>query len=99
MTGGYSVDPEQLRNLTAKIHGYQDFLAGYLTELEQRIQGLSSSWSGAAADAYAEAHRDWATALDDIRDGLSALEQTAARAADSYTTALTTNMTMVGRKR
>ncbi|WP_067648441.1 WXG100 family type VII secretion target [Nocardia harenae] len=99
MTGGYSVDPEQLRNLTAKLHGYQDFLSGYLAELDQQVQGLSSSWSGAAADAYAEAHRDWATALDDIRDGLSALEQTAARAADSYTAAVTANLRMVGRKR
>ncbi|UGT59409.1 WXG100 family type VII secretion target [Nocardia asteroides] len=99
MAGGYSVDPEQLRNLTAKLHGYQDFLSGHLAELEQRVQGLSAGWSGVAADAYTEAHHDWATALDDIRDGLSALEQTAARAAESYTTAVATNLKMVGRKR
>ncbi|WP_370010975.1 WXG100 family type VII secretion target [Nocardia cyriacigeorgica] len=99
MTGEYTVDLNELENITSRVRGYQAFLTDGLAELETRIEGLKSSWSGVAANAFADAHRDWSAAVADMAEGLRALETTAVRAHTSYSAVSATNLKMVGRRR
>lgn len=99
MAGGYTVDLDELDNLTARLRGYQGFLTENLDELERRVRALSSTWSGVAAGAFAAAHRDWEMGVTDVKEGLQALEATAVRAHTSYSDAVAANLKMVGRRR
>ncbi|MBF6351961.1 MULTISPECIES: WXG100 family type VII secretion target [Nocardia] len=91
MTGEFGVDPAALEDLTARLRGYQGFLEDCLTGLESHIRGMDPSWSGLAATAFNDAHRDWSKEVQDIRDSVTDLEKSAAAAHTSYTNAATAN--------
>ncbi|APE34605.1 hypothetical protein BOX37_12270 [Nocardia mangyaensis] len=44
MSESFSVDLDDLDEVTARIRGYQDYLTDALAELQQRIGELNSSW-------------------------------------------------------
>ncbi|MFF2084117.1 WXG100 family type VII secretion target [Nocardia sp. NPDC058176] len=98
MSESFSVDLDDLDEVTARIRGYQDYLTDALAELQQRIGDLNSSWEGLAAAAFAEAHRDWGTAVSDIGTALTDLEKAARSAHDSYSDAADTNTRMFQRR-
>ncbi|MGW4737374.1 WXG100 family type VII secretion target [Nocardia xishanensis] len=99
MTSEYSVDLADLETLAARLRAYQGFLTDQLDELTQRVRALTSNWSGQAAAAFDEAHRDWARSVAQLESALQTMEQDAARAHTSYSAVIATNSKMVGRRR
>ncbi|MCP2289127.1 WXG100 family type VII secretion target [Nocardia amikacinitolerans] len=98
MSNEFSVDLDDLDEATAKIEGYQRYMADGLAELDRRVASvLASNWSGAVADAYSAAHRDWSVGVTDVREGLTALQATARLAHGSYMAAKAANALMFGR--
>ncbi|WP_327114387.1 WXG100 family type VII secretion target [Nocardia sp. NBC_01730] len=93
----FSVDLQHLEDVTARVRGFKEFVAGYLSELDSRASALGTSWSGPAAAAYTDAHREWIVGATDVQEGLQALEDATRRAHETYTGAVTTNMRMLGR--
>lgn len=93
----FKVNLAQLEDLTARIRGFKEFASGYLAELDNKANALGSMWTGQAAAAYAEAHREWAVGAADVQDGLQAVQDATVRARESYAGAVTTNLRMLGR--
>ncbi|MEU2092501.1 hypothetical protein ACWDSF_13070 [Nocardia beijingensis] len=53
------------------------------------------TWSGGAASAHADAHRDWTKGTDDVREGIAAMRAAAAAAHTAYSEAMTIDVTML----
>ncbi|WP_083889232.1 WXG100 family type VII secretion target [Nocardia pneumoniae] len=93
----FKVDLQHLEDVTARVRGFKEFVTGHLDELDSRAKALGSSWTGPAAAAYAQAHREWAVGAADVQEGLQALEDATRRAHETYTGAVATNVRMLGR--
>ncbi|KAF0849680.1 WXG100 family type VII secretion target [Nocardia caishijiensis] len=98
MSESFSVDLDDLEEVTIRIRGYQQYLTDGLADLQQRIDALNSSWEGIAAAAFAEAHRDWGTAVADIGNALTSLCDAAQSARSSYSDAGDTNTRIFQRR-
>ena len=97
MSSRYTVDLDRLDEVIARLAGFVGFVEEHLDELDRRIAGLPVSWTGRAADAHAEAHRDWVAGARDLREGLDAIRAAATRAHEEYTAAVSANLQMLGR--
>ncbi|MEU2038968.1 WXG100 family type VII secretion target [Nocardia niwae] len=95
MTSSFGVDLNHLDVVTARIAGLVGFTEDTFTGVEQRVNALHRNWTGAAADAHAEAHRDWVEGAADVRDGIAAMRAAAAAAHAAYSAAITTNLRML----
>ncbi|MFI6212518.1 WXG100 family type VII secretion target [Nocardia brasiliensis] len=98
MTSEFHFDLEHIDQVTARARGFKEFFADQLEQLESRVQGVvqSGQWTGAAATAYAEEHRDWMAGARELLDGLAQMEQAAQAAHDSYARAIEVNVRMTG---
>ncbi|MET9287238.1 WXG100 family type VII secretion target [Nocardia beijingensis] len=95
MTAAFGVDLAHLDAVTARIGGLVGFTEDTFTGVEQRVAALHRTWTGEAASAHAEAHRDWAKGADDVREGIAAMRAAAAAAHTAYSEAMTTNVNML----
>ncbi|MBW0269982.1 hypothetical protein ATM97_02310 [Nocardia sp. MH4] len=62
----FRADLAELEQMVARVSGFVGFLNDSLDGLQQRIAAVQQNWTGAAADAQAEAFRDWATGATDV---------------------------------
>ncbi|WP_342801117.1 WXG100 family type VII secretion target [Nocardia sp. No.11] len=92
----FSVDLDQLEQLTARMRGYMSAVADVLTALDAKAKEVEGVWSGAAATAYSEAHTEWRAGVTDMQDGLAALEAAAKTAHQSYTDAASATLKILG---
>jgi WXG100 family type VII secretion target len=90
----FTVDLDHLDQVTTRIWAFAGYLTDHLSELDTFAEQLLSSWSGEAADAYAQAHREWTTAALEVRDGLQSIETAARAAHGNYGNASATNTRM-----
>jgi WXG100 family type VII secretion target len=97
MTAAFGVDLNHLDNVTARIAGLQGFVEDTFTGVTQRVDALHRTWTGAAATAHAEAHRDWTEGAEDVRDGIAAMRAAASAAHTAYRDGIHTNLTMLER--
>ncbi|MFE1595346.1 WXG100 family type VII secretion target [Nocardia sp. NPDC058705] len=95
-TPAFSVDLDQLDQLTTRMRGYLTAVADVLTALDAKAKEVDDNWSGAVAAAYNEAHTEWRAGVTDMQDGLTALESAAKTAHQSYTEAGTTTLKILG---
>jgi 6 kDa early secretory antigenic target len=86
MTTDFSVTPEALRTASASLAAESRHLDEVLAGLTQRVNVLQANWDGAAQQAYAQAQRDWSTALDDMRAILGSISTATADIAEGYVT-------------
>ncbi|MFE7717809.1 WXG100 family type VII secretion target [Nocardia rhizosphaerihabitans] len=93
----FRVDLAELEQIVTRVTGFVGFLNGSLDGLQQRLNAVQQNWTGAAADAHAEAFRDWHTGATDVAEGIDAMRQAVQDAHDRYTTAIATNLAMLGR--
>jgi WXG100 family type VII secretion target len=93
----YQVDLDHLENTTARIGGLNDFLRESLREIDERMAVMQQSWNGQAADKQAEAHREWAAAAQEVREGIEAMQAAARTAHTAYSDAATANLRALGR--
>lgn len=89
----FHVDLDHLDTVVGRLGGLSGFLTDCLTELDRRVQQLhsSGSWTGRAARAHADAHREWSAAAAEFNKGVADLQQAARKAHQSYTDAGTAN--------
>lgn len=80
----YQVDVDRLDELVARLRGLSEFVGDDLDELERRIVALHESWTGRTAEAHARAHREWRAGADDVRDGLSTMQDVVGRAHTAF---------------
>ncbi|MGW6623751.1 WXG100 family type VII secretion target [Nocardia sp. NPDC055002] len=95
-TPAFSVDLDQLEQLTARMRGYLAAVADVLSALDAKANEVDDNWSGAVATAYNEAHTEWRAGVTDMQEGLAALESAATIAHQSYTEAGTTTLKILG---
>ncbi|WP_433600520.1 WXG100 family type VII secretion target [Nocardia sp. CA-135953] len=93
----YQVDLDHLDDVTARIGGLNDFLQESIREIDERMAVMQQSWNGHAADKQAEAHREWATAAQEVREGIEAMQAAARTAHTAYNDAVTENLRTLGR--
>ncbi|WP_442799961.1 WXG100 family type VII secretion target [Nocardia sp. NBC_01730] len=98
MSAEFEFDLDHIDQVTARARGFKEFFADHLDQLERRVQGLvhGGRWTGEAAAAYAEEHRDWMAAARELLDGLWQVEQAAQAARDAYANAMDVNRRMTG---
>jgi WXG100 family type VII secretion target len=96
MTSKFEFDLDEIDRVTAAVRGLGGFVTDLLESLDAQVGQLiaDGKWSGYAADAYAEEHRDWTVAVRDIVDGLKHMEDAARTAHESYSTAMEANRRM-----
>ncbi|MFD4444452.1 WXG100 family type VII secretion target [Nocardia sp. NPDC058519] len=95
-TPAFSVDLDQLEQLTARMRGYMAAVDDVLTALDAKAKEVDDNWSGAVAAAYNEAHTEWRAGVTDMQEGLAALEAAAKTAHKSYTDAAATTLKILG---
>ncbi|MCC3331660.1 WXG100 family type VII secretion target [Nocardia abscessus] len=93
----YRVDLDELEQIVARISGFIGFLNDSLDGLQQRISAVQQNWNGAAADAQAQAFREWHTGATDVAEGIDTMSQSVRDAHDRYTAAISANLSMLGR--
>lgn len=93
----FRVDLDELEQITARVSGFIGFLKDSLDGLDQRIAAVQKNWNGAAADAQAEAFREWSTGATDVAEGIEMMRQAVRSAHDRYTAAIEANLQMLGR--
>ncbi|WP_253782639.1 WXG100 family type VII secretion target [Nocardia amikacinitolerans] len=96
-TQPFQVQLAELEEITSRLDGFVGFLSDSLSGLQQRIDQVQQNWHGVAADAQAEAFRQWMTGATDVREGIAAMKQAAVDARDRYSSAAAANLRMLGR--
>lgn len=95
MTGEHSVDLDQLDNIVTRLSSLAGFLTEHLKTLDQKSAAVhSGSWSGATATAHETAHREWASAAQELVQGIKDMSTAARSAHSNYgsTSAVNTRM-------
>ncbi|APE33030.1 hypothetical protein BOX37_02525 [Nocardia mangyaensis] len=93
----FQVSLSELEQIAARAGGFVGFLNDSLDGLQQRIEAVQQNWSGAAADAQADAFRQWVSGATDVAEGIEAMRQAATDAHNRYTAAVAANLQMLGR--
>ena len=88
----HRVDLDELENVIARLNGLAGFVHDRLDELDRRVGALhTSSWSGTAAAAHADAHREWSADAKEFNDGIAEMRDAAKNAHTNYDKAINTN--------
>lgn len=91
---GFAVDLDHLDLVTTQIRGFAGFVADQLAALEAQAKTVSGLWTGAAASAYDEAHREWVEGALEVKSGAEKMETAARAAHGNYGAATTSNRKM-----
>ncbi|BDT96264.1 hypothetical protein IFM12275_62400 [Nocardia sputorum] len=96
-TQPFQVKLAELEQIKSRLDAFVGFLSDSISGLQQRIDHVQQNWNGAAAEAQADAFRQWMTGATDVSEGITAMKQAAADAHDRYSSAAATNLRMLGR--
>jgi WXG100 family type VII secretion target len=99
VSDAFSVDLDQLDNIVSRLSGVAEFITDHLTILDQKVAAAhAGSWSGPTADAHRTAHSEWSSAAQEFVQGVVDMGAAARNAHTQYTSAVTANGTMLGRR-
>lgn len=90
----FHVDLPLLDSTTRDLEKFEDFIDAKLADLDRVVEHLHVTWTGQAAAAHAQAHREWREGADRMRQGLLAMRTAARVAHHNYHGAATANQTM-----
>ncbi|MFE3546004.1 WXG100 family type VII secretion target [Nocardia sp. NPDC059177] len=93
----FIVNLAELEQIVIRVSSFVGFLTDSLDGIQQRITTVQQNWSGAAADAQAEAYREWHSGATDVADGIEIMRQAAQAVHNRYSDALAANLGMLGR--
>ncbi|MFD4433486.1 WXG100 family type VII secretion target [Nocardia sp. NPDC058497] len=93
----FRVDLAELEQIVTRVTGFVGFLNDSLDGLQQRLTAVQQNWTGAAADAQAEAFRDWNVGATEVSEGIQLIRTAAQDAHDRYTAATQATLTILGR--
>ncbi|WP_121256996.1 WXG100 family type VII secretion target [Nocardioides ferulae] len=92
--GRFQIDSDELDAVIADLERCERNLAALTDRIEGQMRQLHEVWEGLAADAQAEAQREWDDGMRAMRQALADLRAAARQAHDNYTSAATTNLKM-----
>jgi WXG100 family type VII secretion target len=94
MAEAFSVDLARLAHIVERMGHYQELVDGMLGEVDSAVKNLHSAWEGAASRAHADAHAEWRSGADLMRDALRQLQSAGSHAKKAYDGAVEANTTM-----
>ncbi|WP_181725310.1 WXG100 family type VII secretion target [Nocardia gipuzkoensis] len=95
MSSRFTVDIDQLEQVTTQLTGLAGFIEDQLDGLDSRVAAiLSGSWNGVAAEAFGDAHSQWMAAAKELVDSIRTSSSAARQARDRYVTAADLNRQM-----
>ncbi|QIS05243.1 WXG100 family type VII secretion target [Nocardia brasiliensis] len=96
MSSHFSVDLERLDQLVARLTGLSGFIHENLDGLDEKVAGLvGTGWESAAAQAYNDAHTQWARGAREFAEGVADMGRAARDAHSRYTRAVDLNHKML----
>jgi WXG100 family type VII secretion target len=96
VTVRYGVDLDELDLTISELTKLQALLERQLTHLDETVEGLHVTWTGAAATAHRAAHVEWTRGAREMHTGLTEMIAAAKLAHGNYHGAATANQTMWG---
>jgi WXG100 family type VII secretion target len=95
MSSELSVDLDHLDQIVSRLSGLAAFITDHLDEIDGKVAALhGSGWESVAAQAYADAHRQWATGAREFAEGVAEMSDAARQAHGRYTHAIELNRQM-----
>lgn len=95
-TRRFSVDLDKLDSLAARIRGFAGFIDDQLKAIDGKAKEAEGHWTGAAATAYSDAHREWMSGAAELAHGLKTLEDAVKHVHEAHTTAVSDNLKILG---
>lgn len=96
MSTHFSVAPDGLEALTARMSGFAGFIRDVLDEFDRRVAAMpGEDWEGPAAQSYLDAHREWTEAASQFVDHVRRIESITRTAHTAYTSSADTNAAML----
>jgi WXG100 family type VII secretion target len=96
MSSEFSVDLDQLDQIISRLNGLSGFLQDHLDQLDRKVASLSGGgWESAAANAYTNAHTQWASSAREFADGVAELRDAVHKAHGRYSRAIDVNRRML----
>ncbi|WP_433682991.1 WXG100 family type VII secretion target [Nocardia sp. CA-119907] len=96
MSSEFSVDLDHLDEIVSRLAGLAGFLTDHLDEIDDKVATLQGSgWEGVAAQAYVDAHSQWAIGAREFAEGVRDMSDAAKRAHADYTSAIEVNRKML----
>ncbi|MGX1810192.1 WXG100 family type VII secretion target [Nocardia sp. NPDC055321] len=93
----FQADLSELEHIATRVSAFAAFLTDSLSGLEQRIGTVQQTWTGPAAVAQSAAFEKWLAGAADVATGIADMKQAATEAHSRYSTAVATNLAMLGR--
>jgi WXG100 family type VII secretion target len=95
----FRVDLAQLDQIAIRLAGLAGYMSDQFAELDRRVAALhDGSWSGQAASAHAEAHREWSAGAAEFHHGVADMQAAAKKAHAHYTSAINANRRTFGKR-
>jgi WXG100 family type VII secretion target len=94
MADAFSVDTDVLADAIQRMGEFVRHTESVVTEIDSLVTHLHGTWSGQAAAAHAEAHRQWSHGEATMRQALNLLKTVGGTAHRNYTQAMATNSAM-----
>ena len=92
----FSVDLNHLDDIVARLSGLSGFISDHLDGIDDKVAALAGTgWEGAAAQAYADAHREWAVGAREFVEGIRDMSDAARKAHERYSNAINVNYKML----
>ncbi|WP_433601508.1 WXG100 family type VII secretion target [Nocardia sp. CA-135953] len=96
MSSKFSVDLSHLDEIVSRLSGLAGFITDHLDEIDKRVATIQGDgWTGVAAQAYADAHNQWASGAREFAEGVREISDAAKQAHADYTSAIETNRKML----
>jgi WXG100 family type VII secretion target len=76
--------PERIQGVAGAASAANTAIATELEALDERVRVLRAGWTGAASDAYDEAHRQWTAQLNAMNKILASASNAAAKSSERY---------------
>lgn len=96
MSSEFSVDLDHLDEIVTKLSALASFIGERLDWIDARVAAAATTgWSGVAAQAYADAHREWIAGAREFVEGVQDMSDAARKAHENFTHAVDLNSKML----
>jgi WXG100 family type VII secretion target len=90
----FAVQLEALADVIEQMAGFERAAEQQAADVDARVSRLHTTWTGAAAEEHALAHRQWTNGVHELRTAIAALRRIASTAHGNYSAAVSANRRM-----
>jgi WXG100 family type VII secretion target len=90
----FAVPLEPRADVVQRMADFERAVEQQAADVAARVDRLHATWTGAAADEHALAHRRWTDGVHELRAAIGALRRIASTAHGNYTAAVSANRRM-----